>query len=629
MTHLYNPSSPTPWGPLGELVFRRTYARPNSDGSSETWNDLIRRFVRGANAAGAGFSSGEQDRLSHYMHQLKGTGAGRMLWTLGSPLQDALGSASCVNCWVASLDGPSDFHWMLMQLMTGGGVGYVCKPENAAHWPIVAGGNAEHSYDPDAWFVDDSREGWADAVETAIQAVLTGCTFRYNVLNVRPLGAPLRTFGGTASGPLPLIEGIADIVKVMQARTGKNLRPIDLSDMANIVARLVVAGSKRRSAQIALGSVEDTEYLAAKQWSDGDIPGWRSQANFSVDTPSIAKLPAQFWTPYEQPGSGEAFGLVNTENARLFGRSGQFMPDPDVIGFNPCGEAQLPKYGSCNLATIHLSNVADYDEFIDITKLLYRVQKAVATLPHPHKRTEEIMRRDSRLGLSVTGYLQATEDHRSWLFGAYDELRAYDREYSARRSLPESIRLTAIKPEGTVSKLSGTTAGGHAAWDDFYVQRIRFLHNDESIPALRAAGVPVVPDVNFDGSVKQGHLVTEFPIKTLPGTPTAVRQTAHEQMETSLRLQREWADQAVSITVTYRPEELPEIKSWLHENWHQMKTISFLPFSDHGFNLAPLESISEDEYTRRAAAIGTIHYTDSSTTMIDVGECAGDACPIR
>ena len=636
---LLNPdSSTTPWGPLGEFIFQRTYARTLGDGSLETWDQLTSRFLRGAQAAGAKFTSDEEARLAGYMHDLKGTGAGRMLWALGSQLQDALGSSAAVNCWVISLESPNDFHWMLSQLMTGGGVGYVVKPEHVAQWPEVRGGSVEHfdNYDaekhPFAYVVADSREGWAEIVSNVIAHCVSGNgnTLGYTTHLVRKAGEPLKTFGGVASGPVPLIDGINDIAKVINARAGKYLRDVDLSDIANIIARLVVAGSKRRSAQLALGSYTSLDYIAAKNWGTGNIPGWRGNANFSVDCDDISKLPPEFWLPYYGTGTGENYGLLNIANARKYGRTGELRADPDIIGFNPCGEAQLPKYGSCNLATIHMPNVGDYDELRDVAKLLYRVQKAVATLPHPHARTQEIMNRDSRLGLSVTGYLQATEDQRCSLPELYDELRAYDREWSAANGLPESIRLTAQKPEGTVSLLSGVTSGIHAAYAQHYIRRVRLGADDPSLPALRAAGVPVVQDRNQDGTPKPEHFVAEFVIHTPPGVTLANEQTAIDQLEVARRVQRDWTDQAVSVTVTYRVSEVDAIRSWLGEHWHEMKSVSFNPYDEHGFVLPPYEPISAEEYERRKNEQEPIDFsTQEAAGMLDLDDCAGGACPIR
>lgn len=623
-----------PWGPLGYVTYKTAYARPLDDsdphGPTEEWYQTVERVLRGARMAGVKFTPDEEDRLRSYMMRLAATPAGRGLWALGSQLQEKLGADGAVNCWFVPLESPEDYNWLACRLMAGGGVGYSVEFEYANKWPKVRGAKVEHVASPAAadYIVPDSREGWGECIQLAMEAVLHGRDFFYSTCDIRPHGAPLKTFGGIASGPAPLIEGIQDIVKIMNAREGQSIRPSDLSDMANIVGRLVVAGSKRRSAQLALGSPDDNEYLTLKRWSN-EIPGWRSQANFSVQANRYEDLSDEFWHPYLY-NDGENFGIVNIDACRTQGRTGEALVRPDhVLGVNPCGEAVLPKYGSCNLATLHLPNLTTYDEFIDAAKLLYRIQKAVAWLPHPHKPTQQVMAQDSRLGLSITGYLQAEESQRRWLSSAYLELRAYDRDYSMRHGYPQSIRLTTVKPEGTVSLLSGVTSGIHAAYDRYIIRRIRLLETSPLLPSLRNAGVPVVQDVNFDGSPKAGHVVAEFVAQVPESTTLAWQQTAVDQLEVAARVQKEWSDQSVSVTVTYKDGEIPAIREWLSDNWNRIKTVSFNRYSEHGFKLAPLEPISKEEYERRVSAIHGIDLGTDLTTVDDLMNCEGGACPIR
>jgi ribonucleoside-diphosphate reductase alpha chain len=561
------------------------------------------------------------------MLSLKATPAGRPLWVLGTPLVSKIGSDGLVNCWGTTVETAEDFIWATNRLMVGGGVGYSVENVHVDKWPMVAGGEVVHSTDFDAWTLEDTREAWAELVGETVETCLYGGTLKFNTASLRPQGAPLRTFGGTASGPLPLIDGVRDIAAVINARAGKHLRSIDLSDIMNIVGRLVVAGSKRRSAQLALGSHDDTDYLGAKRWSQGDIPGWRSQANFSVNTGDPSGLGTDFWQTY---ADGEPFGIVDLAKSSQFGRTGEPVIREDTIEiYNPCGEASLPKYGSCNLATLHLPNLSTFDEALDAATLLYKVQKAISALPHPHEATQRRMNGDSRLGLSMTGYLQATEAQREWMPDIYSALRIVDKQWSKKTGRPESVRLTAVKPEGTVSLLSGCTSGIHAAYADQYIRRVRLLDYNPAVKALAAAGVRIVDDENFDGSVKQGHKVAEFVVKTPIGTPTSDQFTAVDQLEVAARVQREWADQAVSVTVTFKPEELPTIKSWLGENWDQLKCVSFLPYSDHGFRLAPYEPISESEFMNRSGSIRAIDWSGTEALIPDMDDCSSGACPIR
>lgn len=627
-------STITPWGPLGYLTFKTAYARPLDDsdplGDSEEWPDTCARVLRGTQAAGAGFTPDEADRFLYYMLMLKATPAGRGIWTLGSPLQDALGSDAAVNCWFTSLACPADYAWLVSRLMAGGGVGYSVEMKYAYRWPIVQGGEIIHtlSVGPEVWMVPDSREGWATTVSEALRTLVNGGVFKFNTSLVRPFGAPLKTFGGTASGPEPLIAGLFDMARVMGKAVGRKPHPIELSDVANICAALVVAGNKRRAAQLAQGSGYDELYLTSKRWADNPA-SWRSQANFSVNVSEFEDLGEEFWMPYDKPGIGENFGIVNTA-AYWQGRTGEPLWRPDSVrGVNPCAEIGLPDKGSCNLATLHLPNLLSYDEARDAARLLYRMQKAVSQLPHPDPYTQQVMNRDARLGLSITGYLQATEEQRQWLPDIYEYLQSYDIAYSREHNLPRSIRLTTVKPEGTVSMLSGCTSGGHAAYAEQYVRRMRFHPQDKLVPAMLSANVPILPDRNLDGSIRHDQVVAEFPVSVPVGTTLAHEQSAVDQLEVLARLQREWADNAVSVTVTYRDEEIPSVRTWLSDHWSEIKGVSFLRYEDHGFHLPPFEPIDRDEYHKRQSALKPLKLNGPAELIDDLTACAGGSCPIR
>lgn len=970
---------PVPWGynGLGEMVYARTYARPRwVDGPKEGWSDTIVRVVNGAQAIGSRLTEEEIYALADYMLDLQGTVSGRGLWQFGTPLVELVGGGSLLNCSVVPIH---DFPALMDMLMLGTGVGYSVERQYVYEMPRVKHLDRaithERRFDAD-FIVPDKREGWSDLLQRVLDAYfVTGEGFSWSTIVLRSAGAPLKTFGGTSSGPLVLIEGIEDIIKVIEARAGKKLRSIDALDIANIIGRIVVAGNARRSAQLALGDPDDHLYAKAKNWAAGNIPSWRSNANVSIAADSFEEIPSSYWKS-GWDGDGEIHGLLNVGLARTMGRVGERIPDRKVIATNPClvgdtwvmttegprqildlldepfvavvdgddykstafwssgvqevvrlrtadgyelrltpdhkvmtdtgewvaageslgsrvrlqdhgdsghwagrgtdaegfvlghlvgdgtfgnyaelrswdpendpreelesavaslghrsdwkgwrqtphyavmqsaaltilaadygivrnhktvtsaveeassefyegflrglfdadghvegdasgsgvsvrlsqsdrpmlltvqrmlarlgikssvrgmhpagekempggvyqvkesfrlimtgsdaarfmkqigfshkrkqrtweertadmprgfyakprstevisvdpdgaeevydctvkdvhafdangiyvsncGEVFLEPYETCNLATLFMPNIDSYGEFTELSRILYKIQKATALYPHQNPHTQAVQRRNLRLGQSITGIAQSTDDQLDWMGEAYDELRAFDGKWSAELGVHESIKLTAIQPSGTLSLLPGVTPGVHAAQARHYIRRVRFGAEDPLVDVARKRGYKVVPEQNFDGSQNHSTLVVEFPAAAPDNAITMSEMTAVRQLDLVARLQAEWADNAVSVTVNYRDEEVGDIKAWLAENYTtKVKSVSFLRHKDHGFALPPYETIDRATYESMVSQLDLTVPLNPNDTSEDLAfdDCEGGACPVR
>jgi ribonucleotide reductase alpha subunit len=307
------------------------------------------------------------------------------------------------------------------------------------------------------------------------------------------------------------------------------------------------------------------------------------------------------------------------------------MPDPTIEGFNPCAEIGLADGESCNLATIFLPNVETRGQFTELSKLLYKVQKAIAAMDYPYEKTNRIVRKNMRLGQSITGVLQASPTQLSWLRDSYDTLRQFDTLYSAKKGLPLSVRLTTVQPSGTLSLLPGVTPGIHPAFARFYIRRVRFGVNDPLVEKCRKRGYPVCFDVGIDGREDHSRYVVSFPCKSPDNAVLAADMTAIEQLEWVKRMQTDWADNAVSVTVYYRLEELDAIKEWLATNYDDsIKSVSFLLHADHNFPLPPYEEVTEAEYEKMLRSIDlTVPMVDTYADGELFDDCAGGACPVR
>lgn len=630
----------TPFSTVGYITYKRTYARRLNEADpaspTEEFEDTVNRVVAASNnQLNCGFTEAEQKRLQKYLMELKGTVAGRFLWQLGTDTVGRLGLASLQNCAFTVIDHPvRPFTWAMDLLMLGSGVGYNIQKEHVQKLPPVNSSfvtpTRVDSNDAD-FIVPDSREGWVQLLGKTLKAAFLSdskTTFTYSTILVRGKGSPIKGFGGTASGAEDLCWGIAKIGEILEKRAGRQLRSIDCLDIMNIIGAVVVAGNVRRSAQIAIGDPDDVEYLLAKRWDMGNIPSWRAMSNNSVVCNDFKDLHEYFWDGYE--GKGEPYGLINLKLSRKIGRLGETQyPDPKVMGYNPCAEQSLAPYETCCLAEVYLSNVSSKEEFIDICKLLYRINKHSLALPCHLEETADIVHSNMRMGIGVTGVLQASDEQRSWLSEAYEELRAFDKEYSAKHGFPESVKLTTVKPSGTLSLLPGVTSGCHPAYSKHMIRRIRISADHALVQVCRDHGYPVEYQRNFDGSEDHSTMVVSFPFCYPEGTKLAAEMTAIDQLEVVKWLQATWSDNSVSCTVYYRKEELPEIKKYLAKNYkNNHKSLSFLLHNEHGFHQAPLEEITKEQYDELVAKTRLITKIDEAT--FDGGdECASGACPVK
>ena len=579
----------------------------------------------------------EKERLRKYLAELKGSVAGRFLWQLGTETVDRLGLFSLQNCAFVSIDEPiRPFTWTFDALMLGSGVGVNIQREYVYKLPPVretfVGPKRSDNASAD-FIVPDTREGWVELLRRTLESAFIGSCkvgFTYSTQLIRGKGAAIKGFGGIASGPEDLVWGIGEISRVIEERQGKQLRPIDCLDIINIIGYVVVSGNVRRSAIIAIGDHDDIQYLRAKRWDLGGIPNWRAMSNNSVVCSDISLLPEEFWEGYK--GNGEPYGLINLKLARACGRIGETQyKDKAIRGFNPCAEQGLEDYETCCLAEIFLPNIHTRAELLDVATLLYRVNKHSLALPCHSRETEQIVHKNMRMGIGVTGYLQATEEQRSWLSECYEELRAYDKAYSRANGFPVSIKLTTVKPSGTLSLLPGVTPGVHPAYSRFLIRRIRIASNSDLVQVCRDAGCPVEYQVGLDGSPDFSTVVVSFPFAYPEGTVVAQDTSAIQQLEYVKRLQTEWSDNAVSCTVYFRPEELGEIRDYLKKNYSKnFKSLSFLLHSEHGFLQAPYEEITEEEYNNLVASTTLITSVFNQAVEFEGGvECEGGVCPIR
>lgn len=615
---------------LARIVIRRTYARKDT-GPLENWKQITERAILG-NVRGHSVPEVEVKELLRLALERKAGPAGRGYWFSGTPAQDRIGGAALNNCWYFNASNWE--HYVIAQdlLMLGGGVGMSVEHKFVSKLPKVKKGVViTHQATKDADFiVPDSREGWVRLTRKILKSYFeTGESFTFSTVCLRGYGEAIKGFGGISSGPVPMIEFAKTVGQLLGEREGRHIRPIDAADLICAIGQMVVAGNVRRSAIIVLGDPWDKEFLRAKRWDIQTLPTYRARANFSVVCDDTEDLHPLFWKTYEH---GEPFGIINRTNIKKYGRMGELMKDT-AEGVNPCAEATLENGEPCNLMEIALCNLDDQAEFVHASRLMMRYGKRVCLGKYHHEVSSEVIRRNMRVGIGITGCLSSPLFHPAHLDEAYNGILVEDEIYSRYLGVPLSIRHTVVKPSGTMGKALDCNGeeGIHAALAPYIIQRVQFSSSDPALPELRAAGHFMEPLKNFDGSLDARTMVADFYVAAPAGAPTVeTGWDTWKQLDTVKMAQAHWADQSVSCTVYYRLEELAQLKVWLADNLKYLKSISFLQYTGHGFKQAPKEPITKEQFEKFSSKIKPLAEDNLGDGEIqDSLECEGGSCPVK
>ena len=540
------------------------------------------------------------------------------------------------------LDNPTrPFEFLMDASMLGVGVGFDTKGRGKV--PVLGASDE----DPIHFMIEDSREGWVSSVSILLKSYFgvkgekqPRVEFDYSA--IRPEGQPLKTFGGVSSGPRPLIELHSSIRTVLDKRVGSTLDSRSIVDLFNLIGKCVVSGNVRRSAEIAFGDAEDDEFLDLKNYEknpDRMDYGWSSNnsvfARVGMDYTKIAN---------RLRDNGEP-GLAWLENMQKFGRmeDGPNWKDHRVRGGNPCLEQSLESYELCCLVETFPARHASLEEFKRTLKFAYLYAKTVTLRMTHWPETNRVMLRNRRIGCSVSGVADflgahSLEELRVWLDEGYKTVQKWDEVYSNWFCIPRSIKTTSVKPSGTVSLLAGSTPGMHFPESRIYIRRMRMSKNDPLVKPLLAAGYQVVPAIGQEETT----VVVEMPIKLADGVRVQSEVSMFEQLSLAAFMQRYWADNQVSCTVTFDPEtEGPHIAPMLQYFQYQLKGVSLFPKQDYGkFPQLPYEAISEEEYNERVRKIKPIVIEDSngveeavdgvhSVLPASVSYCTNDTCELH
>ena len=642
---------------VGEITFLRTYSRLKEDGTKETWVDVCERVINGMyslqkdhckssrlpwNDVKAQASAKDAfDRLFN----LKWTPPGRGLWMMGTKIVNVhKNSAALQNCaFVSTAEmskaNPSKPFMFLMEAsMLGVGVGFddkgadkdftIYKPSDKIVVDIIA----------------DDRESWARATGDLINSYLKPeqNTIEFDYSLIRPLGSPIQTFGGTASGPAPLIKLHDAIRNIFNGRSGEKLTRRDIADIGNLIGVCVVSGNVRRSAELLIGRIDDEDFLNLKNAEvfpernsyDSQNPGWGWMSNNSVEV-SVGQDLSAIVDGIARNGEP---GVIWMDMARKYGRLADPINNKDhrVVGFNPCAEQSLESYECCTLVETYLGRHDSLEDFKRTLKFAYLYAKTVTLLPTHWEETNAIMQRNRRIGASMSGVADFADTNgmpvlREWMDQGYKTVQRYDNIYSEWLGVRESIKMTTVKPSGTVSILAGESPGVHWTPGGKYFNRtIRFSNDDPMLPLFVMSNYKVEPAAESPDTTS----VVYFPIKS--DARRAERDvTIFEKMSLAAVAQRYWSDNSVSVTISFDPEtESEHVGTVLHMYDGQLKTVSFLPSGNFTYPQMPYTQITEEQYREEGEnKLFPIDfsgvYAGMAADAIGESYCTTDSCEIK
>lgn len=500
------------------------------------------------------------------------------------------------NCSFLPVDDPKSFDEAMFILLCGTGVGFSVERQYINKLPEVP----DELFDSETTIVvSDSKEGWAKAYRQLVALLYSGEVPKWDMSKVRPAGAKLKTFGGRASGPGPLIDLFQFTIETFKEAKGRKLSSIECHDLMCKIGEIVVVGGVRRSAMISLSNLSDDRMRHAKT---GQFPPHRYLANNSVaytEKPDAQSFLRE-WSALADSGSGErgVFNRVASQRqAAKYGRRDENYE----FGTNPCSEIILRPYQFCNLteAVVRSTDtIESLERKVRVATILGTIQSTMTKFPYLRKVWQKNTEEERLLGVSLTGIMDntLTNGKEGDLTSLLDHLRELavqtNAEWADKLGIERSAAITCVKPSGTVSQLVDSASGIHARHNDYYIRTVRGDNKDPLTQFMKDQGIPNEPCV-YKGDTTT---VFSFPVKAPEGAITRTDMTAIEQLEMWLMYQRHWCEHKPSVTVSVKKDEWFEVGAFVYEHFDEMSGVSFLPFDDHVYQQAPYQDINADEY---------------------------------
>ena len=575
------------------------------EGRRETWSETVQRLIdffadHVDRNIGVKFENSTWDRIEDAILTTSVMPSMRALMTAGEALRRE--NIAGYNCSYIPIDSPRSFDEVLYILMNGTGVGFSVERQYVDKLPTIPDREFEHT--DDVISVADSKEGWARAFRDLISYLYTNRIPKINVNRIRPAGQRLKTFGGRASGPQPLVNLFDFTIEKFRGAKGRKLNAMECHDVVCKTGEVVGVGGGRRSALISLSNLSDQRLRMAKSGAWWDTNPERALANNSVaytEKPDAGIFMKEWLSLYESK-SGER-GIFNRVSAQDKAKqNGRRKADYD-FGTNPCSEIILRPNQFCNLTEVVVRPTDSIDTLLDKVEhatILGTIQATLTNFGYLRKRWQDNTEEERLLGVSLTGIMDSTllNKNDSKLVDRLNKLRekavAVNKEWSSTLGIPQSTAITCVKPSGTVSQLVDSASGIHARHNPYYIRTVRGDNKDPLTEFMKSQGIPNEPDV-----MKPEHTtVFSFPMKTAKDAVFRTSMSAIEQLEMWKTYAVHWCEHKPSVTISVKEQEWVNVGNWCWDNFDYLSGVSFLPFSDHTYKQAPYQDIDEEQYKK-------------------------------
>ena len=618
-----------------QYIHKSRYARylPEEQ-RRESWGETVNRYLD--------FWVG-QDKLTvkeaedifTKIHGMEVMPSMRALMTAGEAL--SRDNVAGFNCAYLPIDHPKAFDEMMYVLMCGTGVGFSVERQYIQKLPEVA----EELHDTDTVIhVADSKIGWAKAYRELISMLFAGQVAKWDVSGVRASGTALKTFGGRASGPEPLIDLFQFTVEIFRGSIGRKLSSIECHDICCKIAQVVVVGGVRRSALISLSNLTDDRIRRCKSgqwWVDNPQRGLSNNSACYTEKPDFEAFLNEWQSLYESR-SGERGVFSRIASQRQAAKNGRRDATVD-FGTNPCSEIILRPYQFCNLSEVVVrpeDTLKTLKEKVKTAAILGTLQATLTNFRYLRKIWQDNTEEEALLGVSLTGIMdhpimsgrKKQAELKQWLTELKEEAIETNKKWAKRLGINVSTAITAVKPSGTVSQLVDSASGIHPRYSEQYVRRVRADARDPLCGVLEAAGVPVEDDV-MSATTK----VFSFPVKSPKDAIVATDMGAMEQLKLWEIYQDYWCEHKPSMTCYYRDDEFLEVGQWLYNKFDKVSGISFLPYAEHSYQQAPYEPVDKATYSNLVADFPkSIEWNVSEASDMTEGSqqlaCTGNSCEI-
>ncbi len=622
--------------PYQQFIFYQFYARWNEElGRRETWEEAVQRYMDYMKKKlGSNLNKDEYLSIHKAILNREICPSMRLLWSAGSAAEST--NVTAYNCAYIAPASWQDLAEIMYVSMCGAGCGFAVEKENVDKFPAI---KEQTGKTLDTIFVDDSREGWCDAFSSAAQAWCEGFDVKINYSRVRPAGSKLKTMGGRASGPKPLMELMESTREKILSRQGKKLSSLDLHDIICQIGQIVVAGGVRRSALISLSELSDTALRDSKKGKFWLHSPQRSMANNSAvyeKKPSMAEF-LEEWSALVSSGSGER-GIFNRGEIlnQVPARRAEKLKNQHQIGVNPCGEIYLRSKQFCNLTSIVVrpdDTMEDLKRKMRLATILGTYQATLTNFGYLGDEWRKNCEEEQLLGVSITGYYdnKIVRNNKN-LVELREEAVTVNAKYAKRFSANPSSAITCVKPHGNSGQLLGVGSGMHPWFSKYYIRRVRISSRDPLFRFAVDQGVPYHPEV---GSTKDNAttFVLEFPVKAPEKAIVSKEVSAIEMLEEWRRLKIHFTEHNPSVTIYVGDDEWLEVAKFVYDNWNIVGGLSFLPRTDHVYELAPYEAIDKKEFDKRTKELGEIDFskfasyekTDNTTGAKELA-CSAGVC---